>query len=170
MKATPFEDGIKIGPAIGKVTRLLVICLVLIAASLFIVYNGEPFGFAGVVFFGACFIVIAINAFDKDTGVYVSPRGIKVLRAFKKMDWVAWTSIKRFESHQVKRTEFIGVVLNNPEEFAANMGAVGRWFYRFNMEHFSYSFTISTSSYACGHDELWTFLQECLKKYRAQEP
>jgi len=123
-------------------------------------------GWAAILFFGACLIMIFRKIFDNKLGFVINGQGIVDNSSGVSAGLIPWADITGLTVRQVYNQKFIMVMVKNPEEYIErHAGAIKRNTVKLNHQMYGSPISISANSLKCSFDELHALLTERLKKH-----
>jgi len=147
--------------SIAKIGALLLLGAGMIAASWFCTTIDKPFariaGWSGLVFFGLCFVAIALMAFQRTPQVVISEDGIDDRRW--KLGVVPWDDVRDMSMRSMGNNRFICVELVDPEKYLGNLSWWQRKLMRANTAVGFPGLVVNCTGLSPGVDEVWAHLQ-----------
>jgi hypothetical protein len=102
---TVLPDRIDLPTPRVKFAALLVICLALAAAGLWMVSEREPAGWVAAVFFGFCALMAAV-AVATGAGLSLDPEGFTMRSALRRKRYL-WAQVSTFSTARAGRRDYI---------------------------------------------------------------
>lgn len=114
-------------------------------------------GWAGLVFFGLCFIAIVARLFRGGPSVILNEFGIHDLRS--SFGTIAWTDIVSLRIGSVRNQRFLCVEVLDPSTYLSRLRSHKRFLAQANSSLGFPPITIGFSGLSPGLDEVWRYVQ-----------
>ncbi len=124
-------------------------------------------GIASIAFFGACAVIGLMKLFDSKPGLVISQDGIIDNSSGVSAGYIPWSRVIGVSEFTVLNQRFVGIVVNNPEEYLNRGNALQRKANQVNMKMFGTAINISSNALKIQFDELVRVLQDAYKTYGA---
>ena len=121
------NDTLKIPLSKGKLVLLLAGALWFVILGLWFIKEPEIFrkgvaliitiGYAAVIFFGICAILIFRKLFDTKAGIILDDKGIHDNSSGVSAGFIPWGDITNINTIEVSRQKLIMIEVNNPDEY-----------------------------------------------------
>ena len=123
-------------------------------------------GWAAIIFFGVCAIMIARKIFDNNSGLVINSEGILDNSSGVSAGLISWADVTGLRERQVYNQKFIMIMVKDPEKYIdRHTGALKRNTVKLNYQMYGSPISISPNSLKCNFDELHALLTEGLQKY-----
>ncbi|MEP6613386.1 MAG: STM3941 family protein [Mucilaginibacter sp.] len=129
--------------------------------------GGTAVGWASIIFFGVCAIMIFRKFFENKSGLVINREGIMDNSSGVSAGLIAWADITGLTVRQVYNQKFIMILVENPEVYIErHTNALKRSTVKLNHQMYGSPISISANSLKCSFDELYAILTERLNKHR----
>lgn len=159
-----------------KILLLLIGSLVFVCLSIYLIIvdsidadarmlPGMRYGWAcaGIVFFGACAIIVIVKLFNNKAGLIISDAGIDDNSSGVSAGVIEWRDIIRIRKVKVQRTSFLIIDVTNPDKYISRAGGIKAKLMEMNMSMYGSPLSISTTTLNYDFEQLLEFLNEELK-------
>jgi hypothetical protein len=107
-----------------KLVLLLIACIGFVAAGIWMVIEGEWFGWFSILFFGSGIPIFIWQIADSRPRLIMDARG--VLDRTLGVGYIAWSDIQAAYVRSISGNDFICLELKNPEKYARKLSKVKR--------------------------------------------
>lgn len=148
--------------SLPKMLGLIVLGVIMVAASWYCttvpVLDAPLWGWAGVVFFGGCVIVMLVRLFTRGPVLVLNDVGILDRRVSP--DAILWSDIRSVGIATYRYQRWLGVELCDAATFKSRLPPTSRWLARLN-EHMGFAtFNVGFAGISPGVDTVWSYLQQ----------
>ena len=171
MKSTQEELIIKLSKT--KILLLIIGSFAFVALSFWSgKYDGlfiKAVSTTGILLFGLCGIYGIIKIFDNKPGLIIDKKGIRDNSSAVSGHLIRWEDITGFEVGEIKKTRFLLIFVNNPQQFLDNANPFKRFIMKMNLKMYGTPVSISSNALQCNFDELLKMLENEIKKLSVKE-
>lgn len=160
-----------------KLVKYFIGSLLFVAAGLLFILKSELFiksndpavikiiGYASVIFFGACAVLIGGKLFDKKPGLVIDGEGITDNSSGVSAGKILWKDVKDISAQEVMSQKFIMLKMKNPEFYLQReKNPIKKRMMELNYRLYQTPVNISANGLKIGFDKLYSQILEKWKE------